>query len=120
MKCGHRSSEDLWKKDGTGAELFSCVMSERRFRFILCCIRFDDVRGRCERQKIDKITHIRTVFEIFVSSCKMAYSISEYTCIDEKLQAFRGKCSFRQYIPSKPAKYGMKIFALCDNFNYYT
>eukprot|EP00102_Acyrthosiphon_pisum_P018217 XP_008189893.1 PREDICTED: piggyBac transposable element-derived protein 4-like [Acyrthosiphon pisum] len=84
IKCGHRSSEDLWKKDGTGAELFSCVMSERRFR------------------------------------CKTAYFMSEYTCIDEKLQAFRGKCSFRQYIPSKPAKYGIKIFALCDNLNFYT
>jgi len=46
--------------------------------------------------------------------------MSEYTCIDEKLQAFRGKCSFRQYIPSKPAKYGIKIFALCDNLNFYT
>lgn len=31
-----------------------------------------------------------------------------------------GKCSFRQYIPSKPAKYGIKIFALCDNLNVYT
>lgn len=120
IKCGHRSSEDLWKNDGTGAELLSCVMSERRFRFILRCIRFDDVRGRSERQKIDKITHIRTIFEMFVNSCKTAYSMSEYTCIDEKLQAFRGKCSFRQYIPSKPAKYGIKIFALCDNLNFYT
>lgn len=95
-------------------------MSERRFRFLLRCIRFDDVRGRSERQKIDKLTHIRTIFEIFVTNCKAAYSMSEYTCIDEKLQAFRGKCSFRQYIPSKPAKYGIKIFALCDNINFYT
>jgi len=45
--------------------------------------------------------------------------MSEYICIDEKLQAFRGKCSFRRYIPSKPAKYGIKIFALCDNLNDY-
>ena len=34
--------------------------------------------------------------------------------IDEMLVGFRGKCSFRQYIPSKPAKYGMKIHALPD------
>lgn len=30
------------------------------------------------------------------------------------LVAFRGKCPFKQYIPSKPAKYGIKIHALCD------
>ncbi|KAE9529157.1 hypothetical protein AGLY_011953 [Aphis glycines] len=92
MKCSHRSSEDLWQSDGTGADLFSCVMSERRFRFLLRCI----------------------------SNCKKSYSISEYACVDEKLQSFRGRCLFRQYIPNKPAKNGIKIFALYDNITYYT
>jgi len=120
MKCSHRSSEDLWQSDGTGADLFACVMSERRFRFLLRCIRFDDIRGRTQRKEIDKITHIRWIFDNFVSNCKKSYSISEYACVDEKLQSFRGRCSFRQYIPNKPAKYGIKMFALCDNGTYYT
>lgn len=40
--------------------------------------------------------------------------------MDEKLQSFRGRCSFRQYTPNKPAKYGIKMFALVDSINYYT
>lgn len=40
--------------------------------------------------------------------------------LDEQLIAFRGRCSFRQYIPSKPAKYGIKIFALVDVHYPYT
>lgn len=32
---------------------------------------------------------------------------------------FRGRCSFKQYIPSKPDKYGMKIFWICDTDNAY-
>ena len=28
--------------------------------------------------------------------------------------AFRGRYPFRQYIPSKPAKYGIKIWWCCD------
>ena len=40
--------------------------------------------------------------------------------MDEKLLAFRGRCSFRQYLPSKPAKYGVKVFALVDVKNAYT
>lgn len=40
--------------------------------------------------------------------------------IDEKLQAFRGRCSFRRYIPSKPAKYGIKMYAMVDNISYFT
>lgn len=34
--------------------------------------------------------------------------------VDECLVPFRGRCSFKQYIPSKPGKYGLKIWAACD------
>ncbi|XP_061880293.1 piggyBac transposable element-derived protein 4-like [Entelurus aequoreus] len=34
--------------------------------------------------------------------------------VDERLVPFPGKCPFRQYIPSKPGKYGLKIWAACD------
>ena len=36
------------------------------------------------------------------------------------LHPFRGRCSFVQYIPSKPAKYGVKIFALYDAKTFHT
>ncbi|KAJ8926975.1 hypothetical protein NQ314_020616 [Rhamnusium bicolor] len=48
------------------------------------------------------------------------YSPSENVTIDEKLEGLRGRCSFRQYIPSKPNKYRIKIFALSDAKMYYT
>lgn len=65
------------------------------------------------------MTHIRKVFDDFVENCKKNYSISEYATLDEKLQSFRGRCGFRQYMPNKPAKYGVKIFALVDSISYY-
>ena len=34
--------------------------------------------------------------------------------VDEQLVCFRGRCPFRQYIPSKPGKYGIKIWAICE------
>ena len=40
-------------------------------------------------------------------------------CVDEKLEGFRGRCSFRQYIPSKPNKCGIKIYALVDSQVFY-
>ena len=36
------------------------------------------------------------------------------------LPGFRGKCGFRQYIPSKPSKYGIKIFATVNSKVFYT
>jgi len=56
----------------------------------------------------------------FVYNCKTSYCLSEYLTIDEMLVPFRGRCSFIQYIPSKPEKYGLKIFALVDAKSFYT
>ena len=60
------------------------------------------------------------MFESFVANCKKAYCVSPYVTVDEKLEPFCGRCSFRQYIPSKPTKYGVKIFAMVDASNFYT
>lgn len=40
--------------------------------------------------------------------------------IDEKLEALRGRCNLVQCIPNKPAKYGIKMFILCDSQTYFT
>lgn len=120
LKNGHRSTKDMWSSDGCNIHILKCAMSEKRFLFLLRCIRFDDIRGREERKKLDKMTHIRKIFDDFTLKCNKSYSLSEYVTLDEKLQSFRGRCCFRQYMPNKPAKYGIKIFALCDSVNYYT
>lgn len=36
------------------------------------------------------------------------------------LEAFRGRCKFRQNIANKPAKYGIKIYALVDARTFFT
>ncbi|XP_014060865.1 piggyBac transposable element-derived protein 4 [Salmo salar] len=39
--------------------------------------------------------------------------------VDKQLVPFRGRCPFRQYIPSKPAKYGIKSWVACDSRSSY-
>lgn len=106
--------------NGKGIEIFRLTMSIKRFKFLLRCLRFDNKDTREERKRFDKLAAIRQFFDMFVKNCKDGYNLSEFTTIDEKLEAFRGKCQFRQYIPSKPNKYGIKIFALCDAKMFYT
>ena len=48
-----------------------------------------------------------------------AYKPYECITIDEQLFPFRGLTKFTQYIPSKPAKYGIKAFWACDTSNAY-
>lgn len=40
--------------------------------------------------------------------------------IDEIMPGFRGRCPFKQYIPSKPTKYGIKTYALVNSRMVYT
>ena len=110
---------DIWRADGTGIKVFRLTMSLNRFRFLLCCLRSDDKATRKERKKVDKLAPARQIFEIFVENCKKNYTPSEFVTIDGMLAAFRGNCPFRQYIPSKPAKYGIKIHAVCDAKTFY-
>lgn len=110
--------DDLWASDGPS--LFRMTMGKNRFRILLRGLRFDDITDREERKRTDKLAPIREVFDSFVEKCKANYEMGQYVTIDEMLEAFRGKCNFRQYIPSKPAKYGIKIYSLADAENWYT
>ena len=85
-----------------------------RFEIILKHIRFDDLETRKERKNDDKFAPFRAMWEMFIQNCKRNYNPSENVCIDEQLVPFRGRCCFRQYLPSKPDKYGLKIFLLVD------
>ena len=89
-----------------------------RFNFLLQCIRIDDIATRNERKELDKLAPIREMFESFVANCKKAYCALSYVTVDKKLEPFCEKCGFRQYIPSKFAKYGIKIFAMVDASNF--
>jgi len=75
-------------------------------------LRFDNFTDRKQRREIDKLAAIRELLELIVLNFQTNFILSEYLTIDKQLITFRGRCSFRQYIPSKPARYGIKIFVL--------
>ena len=77
--------EDIWNNDGAGIEVFTMTVSLNLYRFLLCCLRFDDKATREEREKVDKLAPIRQIFEMFVQNCKKNYTPSEFVTIDELL-----------------------------------
>ena len=60
------------------------------------------------------------MWEQFIDNCRKHYAVGAFVNVDEQLTPFRGRCSFRQYIPSKPDNYRMKLFLLCDCLTGYT
>lgn len=71
-------------------------------------LRFDN---RETRARSDKLAPIRDVWERWAQFLPLILNPGPEVTVDERLFTFQGKCPFRQYIPSKPGKYGIKIWA---------
>ncbi|XP_039866148.1 piggyBac transposable element-derived protein 4-like [Simochromis diagramma] len=108
----HESTKSLWSEKW-GRSIFRATMSEKRFQNISRALRFDDKLSRPPR-RLDKMAPFRKVWNMWTHRLEMLFSPDRDLCVDEQLVAFRGRCSFRQYMPKKPAKYGIKIWAACD------
>lgn len=115
----HESIRTMFATDGTGRDIFRCVMSKDRFAALLACLRFDNPDDRLERQKTNPTAPISHIFDRFIANCQNAYSVGQTVCIDEMLVSFRGRCRFKMYMPKKPAKYGIKLMSLTDARNGY-
>lgn len=111
---------ELWDPNGFGVERFWLTMSKHRFLFLMRCIHFADQDIVHEYQQKDKLIEIREVMNIFVKACQDMYNPSEFMTIGEILVSFRGSCPFKQYVPSKAKRYGIKMFALVDTQMPYT
>ena len=119
-KISHLNVKEMWLDDGTACDFFRATMSIKRFLFLLRVLRFDDINTRDNRKESDNLAPIREIFESFVAHCNENYTPGEYCTIDEMLESFRGRCKFRVYISNKPAKYGIKIYALVDAKTFYS
>jgi len=95
-------------------EPVALTMSRDRFYCILHNLCFYEQSGRVER-----FEKVRFVFEYFRSKITSAYEPGSNLCVDEILYSFRGNCKWRQYMPSKPAKYGQKYWCLADVYTSY-
>lgn len=117
----HRSNyeavDQLWKKNAF--PLYRATMSVRRFYNITRFIRFDFDVTRQTRIETDKAAPISEIFEMLNANLKGNFRPYNCITIDEQLFPFRGRTKFTQYIPSKPAKYGIKIWWACDSDTAY-
>lgn len=117
-RSGGEATQELWDSS-TGRQIFRAVMSRQRFHDITRILRFDDKETRSARRNKDRLAPIRDIFDLWVETFSKCFIPYENLTVDEQLVAFRGRCSFRQYMKSKPAKYGLKLWVLCDSTTSY-
>ena len=88
---------------------FGRFISRNRFETtLLSCLTFYDNTDNTS-QRIHKI---KNVVEHIVTNIQEIYSPGRNLSLDEALLLWRGRLFFRQYIPNKAAKYGIKLYEL--------
>lgn len=96
------------------------TMSRQRFKMLSRYLTFDNLLTRqAECVNDPKFFKCREMLEHVRQKCLRAYEPSAHLSVDECLYSFRGRCSFKQYMPKKPAKYGLKFWQLVDSSNQY-
>lgn len=118
FRSSGEATEELWNVSD-GRTIFRAVMSRHRFNDISRVMRFDEKDTRLVRRRKDRLAPIRDVLDIWVGELSKCFIPYENVTIDEQLVPFRGRCSFRQFMKSKPAKYGIKIWTMCDSSTSY-
>lgn len=97
-----------------------CCMSRQRFKMLSRYLTFDDIETRETRAADDpKFFKCRELTNSVKGKFLSSYIPGVHLSVDENLYPFRGRCAFRQYLPSKPAKYGLKVWQLVDSDSRY-
>jgi hypothetical protein len=88
--------------------------------FLVYCLRFDNSTTRAQRRANDKLAPIRNMYYKFIAACEANYTPGTGCTVDESLHGFRGRCNYKQYIPNKPSKYGIKVYVLAVSKTFYS
>ena len=99
--------KELWSMNN-GRPIFRATMSKNRMSSLLRFCRFDDLVTRPTRMQANKLAPIKDLWEMFLARLQIYYIPGGALTVDEQLITTRGRCKFRQYMPKKPAKYGIK------------
>ena len=113
---------DYWSSNPQlGCSWISSVMTRNRFMKINQFLQFTDQsrlipRGRLGYNPISKILPILNYLKPKFAEC---FRPGQHVSVDEAMIGFKGRCILKQYLPSKPTKWGIKVWELCDSITGY-
>ena len=104
---------DYWTSEAIiETPIFRQYMSANHYfsilQFLHCC----DVNEQTE--DADRLKKINTILEIVRNSFQTCLRPFQKLVIDESLMLYKGRLTFKQYIPSKRSRFDIKLFVLCD------
>lgn len=105
----------LYWADNTRFAPIADVMSRNRFDTLRSYFHINDNTNILEINHVnhDKLFKVRP----FIDSVKQnmrKIETDEKCAVDELIVPFKGRCAMKQYVSSKPHKWGIKVFALAS------
>ncbi|GFY61994.1 piggyBac transposable element-derived protein 4 [Trichonephila inaurata madagascariensis] len=99
---------------------FGKVMSEMRYGLIMKFLHFEN--NDAFSSDLDhniKLNKIRDFHDLVVHKFKSVYVPKQDISVDESLISYKSRLSWKQYIPQKRARFGIKLFQLCESESGY-
>ena len=95
-------------------------MKRDRFFHILRYLHFTHNENEPDMtdENSDRLWKVRNMFEILNEKFSNFYNPSEHLAVEEVTVKYKGRVIFRQYIPKKRKRFGIKIYKLCDETGY--
>ena len=108
--------ENYWSTDPVLATpLVNSIMARDRFELLLKFWHFSNNETVAEGDRLHKL---QSISDLLLQRFQDVFTPGKELSIDESMVLWRGRLVFRQYIPGKKHKYGVKLYLLCDPAGY--
>ena len=107
----------FWDSDiFIGVEGFKKTIPKQRFKTLGRYLHLVDPN---DEDPADLLCKVRSLVTLLEQRFADAYIPGKKVSVDEGIVKFNGRLSFKQYMPMKPDKFGIKVWMLADVDNYY-
>ena len=108
----------MWRKPLRGLSLpyLQNAMPLASYEFMRSYVHFADKSKRIEKGSpgYDPLFKVKCPLEIFMTGIGKAWVAGKHVTVDESMITYVGcAVSYIQYMPAKPIKHGLKVYALC-------
>ena len=105
--------EDYWTKmEQLLTTFYGQTMAHARNCHILCFLHFTDNNRNGVDRTDDRLWKILDLFESIRTNFSKFFNPSEHLSVDEVIVKFKGRVLFKQYIPKKFKRFGIKMFCI--------
>ncbi|CAC5395945.1 unnamed protein product [Mytilus coruscus] len=114
--------KSYWSTDCLETPYFATVLARDRFMQIMRYLHFTDPHQQVPQRgeaNYDGTYKVRYIMDAINKQMRDQYVPKREVTIDECMIPYKGRVAFKQYMPAKPTKWGIKLWALAESDTGY-